>query len=573
MPEVIPADVPVDVYIAKSVAALEGLPSPVVAIIPDNDNPGWNDFGRNFFANLYIRSVDGETLDFHMRVMFQGRAHSSNVFAELFELFEELLPINNIEQPFVSLLPDVDMYRDVIEALGFEFGVSALRVMHDATVARVEGSNPELLGLIDSEDFHFGALRLSGAYDALRRGGRYFRPSLPAPVQDLAIDFAFTARMLSANNPYTLPFRFSPDGVFRNRASIIIGRNGVGKTHLLKAIVDGLHEADGPNDLRQRFLPALNPSRVIVFSSVPTDPFPRSIGAWRGIDYEYYAVNSQIDDRTDSLLASLVACRKSNERNVFGQAQDKSRMDVIQEALEPIGLWDGLHLPIRTQAPADALPRVVEIDEQSYFPIRRTLNEENSIRLIQQIDWDRTAVILDNNMQVRRLSSGENAMLRFAAQVASAIEQGSLLLLDEPETHLHPNFISNLMEILDNLLQSTGSIAVIATHSAYVVRETPRDRVNVLTLENRQISIDRPRMQTFGATIDSISQFVFNDTSISHSFQKTLSDWADHTGRAIGLDGVIEQYGAHLNSESLSFIARRLAEPPAAEPEEDEPEA
>ena len=164
-------------------------------------------------------------------------------------------------------------------------------------------------------------------------------------------------------------------------------------------------------------------------------------------------------------------------------------------------------------------------------------------------------------------------MLRFAAQAASTIEQGSLILLDEPETHLHPNFISNLMEILDSLLQSTGSIAIIATHSAYVVRETPRDRVNVLTLENRQIRIDRPRMQTFGATIDSISQFVFGDTTISHNFQKTLSEWADQTGRELGIDGVIEQYGAQLNSESLSFIARRLNEPPAAEPAEEEPEA
>lgn len=193
--------------------------------------------------------------------------------------------------------------------------------------------------------------------------------------------------------------------------------------------------------------------------------------------------------------------------------------------------------------------------------------------MIQQIDWDRKTIILNDHMELRRLSSGEYAMLRFAAQAAAAIEQGSLILLDEPETHLHPNFISNLMEILDNLLQSTGSIAVIATHSAYVVRETPSDRVNVLTLEGRQIRIDRPRMQTFGATIDSISQFVFEDTTISHGFQKTLADWADHTGRELGLDGVIARYGVELNSESLSFIARRLAEPLAAEPEENEPEA
>lgn len=573
MPEAIPADVPVEVYIAQSIEDLEKLPRPIIAVIPDNDNPGWNDFGRNFFAKLYVHPVEGQTLDFHIRVMFQGTNRSSAVFNELFEQFGDVFSIGQITQPFVSLLPDVDMYRDVIAALGFETGVSALRIIHDATVAQVEGINLGLLDMIGSEDFHFGALRFGGAYDALRRGGRYFRRDLPPPVEDIAANFVFSARMLSAENPYTLPFTFNPNEVFRNRTSILIGRNGAGKTQLLKAMVDGLHGPHQQDHLRQRFLPALRPSRVIVFSSVPTDPFPRSIGAWHGIDYEYFAVNSSSSDGTDSLLAALIACRKSNDPNVFGPAQDKSRMSVVKEALEPIGLWRGLHVPLRARTPEDALPHVIEIEGQSYFPISRHLEEQNSILLIQQIDWDGKAIILNDQTQVVRLSSGENAMLRFAAQAASAIEQGSLILLDEPETHLHPNFISNLMEILDNLLQSTGSIAIIATHSAYVVRETHRDCVNVLNLEGNQIRIDRPRMQTFGATIDSISQFVFGDTAISHSFQKTLADWADHTGRELGINGIIEQYGDQLNSESLSFIARRLTEPLAPEPEENEPEA
>jgi predicted ATPase len=570
MPEAIPADVPVDVFIARSSDELAGFTKPIIAITPDYDNPNWNDFGRNFFANLYIHPVEGGPLLLHMRVMFEGNGWSATVFNELFEKFGDVVRIGSVETPFASLHPDVSSYRMIIEALGFELGVSALRVMHDATVARVEDNNPQLLKLIDSEDFHFGALRPGGAYDALRRGSRHFRRNPLPVVEDLAINFVFSARMISADNPYTLAFCFNHDGIFRDRASVLIGRNGVGKTQLLKAIVNGLHDSPKQNNISQRFFPALRPSRVIVFSSVPADHFPRSIGAWRGIDYEYFAVNSPFKGLGDSLLESLVACKKSVDQNVFGQRRNKSRMDVIKGALEPIGLWSRLHLPLRSRKVGDTLPGVIEVDGESYFPIRRTLTEKNSIHLIQQIDWSRTAVIFDNKMQVRRLSSGEYAILRFAAQASSAVEQGSLLLLDEPETHLHPNFISNLMEILDNLLQSTGSIAIIATHSAYVVREVPRERVNVLTLEDRQIRIDRPRMQTFGATIDSISQFVFGDTTISHRFQKTLADWADHTGREFGLDRVIEEYGAELNSESLSFIARRLAEPQAAKPDDEE---
>ncbi|WP_001115391.1 hypothetical protein, partial [Bacillus cereus] len=70
MPEVIPANVPVDIYIAKTLANVADLPEPVVAVLPVNDN--WNDYGRNFFARLHIRAEGVEPFEIHMRLMFDG---------------------------------------------------------------------------------------------------------------------------------------------------------------------------------------------------------------------------------------------------------------------------------------------------------------------------------------------------------------------------------------------------------------------------------------------------------------------------------------------------------------------
>ena len=358
MPEVIPANAPANVVIARSLMHINDLPAPFVAISPDDDN--WNDYGRNFFAKLHIRPAAGEPLDLHMRMMFPGRLRSYLVFTELLQQLGDVFPIEQVQAPFVTLLIDVDHYRRVIEALGFEVGVSALRKMHDATVARVEGVDPQVLALIGDEEFHFGALRNAGAFDALRRGGRYFRRELPQPVDDAAINFVFSAQIRSADNLYTLPFRFHPEGIFRDRASVLIGRNGVGKTQLLKSIVAGLHSDRAPGESRPHFLPAFRASRVLVFSSVPTDPFPRSIGSWHGIDYEYFAVNASDEDGVDPLLAALVTCRKSADGNPFGENQNKSRMDVVQDALEPIGLWRRLHLPLRPRRVGDVLPHVLE---------------------------------------------------------------------------------------------------------------------------------------------------------------------------------------------------------------------
>jgi hypothetical protein len=377
LPERIPADVEVQVVVARSATALDsaGLSRPVVAVFPDHDN--WNDYGRNFFAKLHVRPLEGDPLQFHMRMMFEGAMRSENVFTKLFEQNGEVFSIRQIERPFVSLIPDVDDYRELIEALGFETGVSALRALRDAVVIRAEGEDEEGLRLIDGEEFHIGVLRHGGAYAALRRAGRHFRPNPPQAVEDSAVNFAFTARLRSADNPYTVGFAFAPDELFRDRTSILIGRNGAGKTQLLKAIVDGLHGGHPEGFAAPHFLPAFRPSRVLVFSSVPTDPFPRSVGAWHGIDYEYFAVNASHEDGADALLSALVTCKGAQDGNLFGPNRDMSRLDVVKEALDPIGLWSHLHLPLRALTAGDELPGVRNIEGPLLFPIGRPLNRRS----------------------------------------------------------------------------------------------------------------------------------------------------------------------------------------------------
>jgi energy-coupling factor transporter ATP-binding protein EcfA2 len=85
-------------------------------------------------------------------------------------------------------------------------------------------------------------------------------------------------------------------------------------------------------------------------------------------------------------------------------------------------------------------------------------------------------------------------------------------LFDEPETHLHPNLITEFMQLLHELLEITGSFAVLATHSAYVVREVPRSQVIILReAEPRQVVAITPRLKTLGADVGEISLFVFGD--------------------------------------------------------------
>lgn len=559
MPEKIPAEGNQPVLIAKSKAIVfaQRFKSPVVAIVPDTNN--WNDFGRGYFAKLYVVEGSSELFSAHIRIMFEGHNRSELALKHHIEEFGEIFHIEKVATPFVSLLPEEDMYGQMINLLGFDEGVSALRKLHDAVVLRLEGDDEALTALTYGEEFSIGVLRHGGAYSALRRGARHFTQHPRPAVEDSAQELEFVTKLPNSENEIEVGFDFTNKPVFRDRIAVLVGQNGTGKTQFLKSMVDGLINNNGAADPKAlpRFTRPMNIHRALVFSSVPTDPFPRHIGAWEGIDYDYFPLNTSRNDGSETLLESLVALRFEANDISFKDGEERARLDILFDVLAELGI-KRLCLPLRKRQEEDDLPGVIEIEGDSYLPIRRTLNEQNTLAAYQQIEWTGAPTVMDEAKVPRELSSGEVAMLRFTAQSIAAIETGSLLLLDEPETHLHPKYISDLIEILYSLLEATKSIAIIATHSAYIVREVSRENVKVLSLEDSILSFDTPRMQTFGASIDTISQFAFGDTNEQHHFQKVLVDWAQSVEPDIGLDGIIKEFGEHLNSESLSFIARSL---------------
>ncbi|MCQ1779414.1 AAA family ATPase [Neorhizobium galegae] len=562
MPERIPAEGDTPVFIAKHASAVKGrgVSGPYAVITPDNNS--WNDYGRGYFADLHLVSRNGKTEKFHLRIMFEGFLRTEAALQDILQGSDTLVPIEEVDIPFVSLLADEAEYRQLVILFGFDAGISTLRKLHDAVVIRIERSDAKLVAMTDEEEFHIGILRAAGASTALRRGSRHFRRDIPDEVSDAAQDFSFFAKLKNATNEIRVDFGYSEKPIIRDRIAVLVGRNGVGKTQLLKAMVDGLTaKADGSEkDDGSRYDPVPEVSRILVFSSVPTDPFPRSIGAWRGIDYEYFAVNAVIEHGHDPLLTSLVACRFEKGRIDLEDGTRKTKLDIVEDALDPLGLWQQLCLPLRPRQPGDEIPHVIEVGGESFLRVNQNLNELHGLMATQQIDWGRSPIVMDANHRPRALSSGEYAMVRFACQAVAAIETGSLLLFDEPETHLHPNYVSDLMEILYALLKATKSIAIIATHSSYVVREVSRENVKVLSVDDGEVLVDIPRLQTFGASIDTISQFVFGDSNMSHHFEEILRAWAAEFAPKIGLDGIIRQYGPSLNPESLSFIARTIKE-------------
>lgn len=562
----------ITVVFARTVRAASDLAAPALAIVPDPNN--WNDYGLRLFATLVILS-EGETSELPISIAFEDEERTWDFLAAQHEAVGPIIPATDIGRAFITLQRKAANYAEVIQKLGFDAAIHGLRALHDVVLARLEENN-EVLRLFETPQFHIGMMRNPAQYVSLRRGGKHLRRTPARPVEDAAQSFSIRANLPSSAQPVRAKLKYEPDDIFQDRCCVLIGRNGVGKTQLLKALVQAM-STSVPEEEAVEQVPSAHLSprpeirRLVVFSSVPTDPYPRTIEPWSGLDYEYHPLIADERPLGPAFQTAILDCMRDDGEAFGASVGRRGRAHLLEALLDKLDLWRGLHLPLKPSRLSE-FTIIRRVDGVPYTPVSFGLNEYRLSLLFLAVDWTQPAVVLTDDDSRRVLSSGELAMANFIAQAVAAIETGSLLLFDEPETHLHPNFVSEFMDILQDLLDRTKSIALIATHSSHIVREVPRQRVNILQVrstgdtgededeeqEPQIVDVLRPQMQTFGSNIDDISRFVFGDGVLSHRYERVLSDWVTRVGRQLGIDEVVRRYGTKLNTETLSFIAQEI---------------
>lgn len=94
----------------------------------------------------------------------------------------------------------------------------------------------------------------------------------------------------------------------------------------------------------------------------------------------------------------------------------------------------------------------------------------------------------ENNTSLRRASSGEQCMLVMMLGIAGYLENNSIVLIDEPEISLHPewqeDFISLLMRSFSGF---SGCQFILATHSPQIVSKLSGKNCFVTNLESKQM--------------------------------------------------------------------------------------
>lgn len=473
-------------------------------IIVSPTKGSWNDFGFQVRVDLLIQPphYDDRASDPLRLPAFFGFIESKRRALDVRALRERIQnsgPFEAEQLPgLFTMLPEMATYREIGSALGWDEARRVLRAIHDVVEAEESPGIPAWLRpATESQLFRKAFLRTTESFFAWKNAGAILEGAEFERVGQLSEELRIQFRLAGRPNDHQLSFRFGPnEAVLPKRFAVVIGKNGVGKSQTIGRIADaairGLDALTDQHGNRPSF------NRILAFypSAVAGDAFPGEQRRRSKVWYRRFSLGGAGYGRRRQTTADLIVELARSTEHI----QDTSRFGIFAKAIGAIEF-------------ADELAVITRDFEDPVIPISKLIRggEEQLVDRFGSVD-PRAEVVRVVEGKTFGLSSGELSFVRFAALASLHIENSSLLLFDEPETHLHPAFISQFVSLLDNLLKQTGSAAIIATHSAYFVREAFEDQVHVLRSgPNREISVEEPVLRTFGADVGTISWFVFGE--------------------------------------------------------------
>lgn len=517
----------------------------VIYISPSSDT--WNDFGYRTKVDIHVYVVGfGEFFTEGFIGFLTNSPKELNGVDELNNLLEGMsayvLPVSEVHK-FFTMLPSMGAYRKLSRIYGVENAVAILRSINDLVVLREFTSSVNWLDLArQSEVFLKSFMRNTESFFAFNNAGSILRGLDSEEFRKLSSNLAISFQLPGKINSHEMQFRFDHEAELPKRISVIIGENGVGKSQTLGRIVGAALTGsksliDGDTQERPMF------NRILAFA--PTNEtgsvFPSDRRKRPKVWYKRFSLNrSRSSQKTGGGVADLViqVLRSDEYLGIF------LRRELFLESLGAIRGWEEICLFLNDESGG-----YVSLGDL------RSNGEEISLVTYGSIDARKEPVRVIAGVGYP-LSSGEISFLRFAAQASLYVENGSILLLDEPETHLHPSFISKFVALLDRLLDLSGSAAIIATHSVYFVREVFPEQVTILRVNKKGV-VETPKtaLQTFGADVGAISYFVFNEDEPSElvvGVQKRLLRLYENW------DDLYEVYKDTLSLEVLSSLRRAM---------------
>jgi len=429
---------------------------------------------------------------------------------------------DELDEPFFSVGQD-DSYYEALNALGPDLRDRILEGLRDVAF------DAELFEqILDERVTGLSLLRnvpartVRGQYRRMARGGARVTP----------YHFSYRMPREGRASPPAPPLEFgvTPETEPPTNIHVITGRNGVGKTRLLNLMTEAV----------------LNPD-------------DRSKGRF----------SLDLEDNDDSNFTRLVSVSFSafDDFTPLSVPRSKSEaLEYIYVGLKRIGL-SANGKPLAPKSPnylGREFAESVQICSRGARSSRwrRALQVLEADPIFKDADIAQLASEDDDDISSEasrlfaRLSSGHKIVLLTVTRLVETVEERTLVLLDEPEAHLHPPLLSAFVRALSDLLVNRNGVAIIATHSPVVLQEVPMNCVWKLRRNGRQVTAERPEVETFGENVGILTREVFGLEVTDSGFHKMLRD---QVAQGRSFERILEHFQGRVGLEGQAIIRGLIA--------------
>ena len=319
---------------------------------------------------------------------------------------------------------------------------------------------------------------------------------------------------------------------------VLIGKNGVGKTTILKRMLYAVEKCGVSNQMGKMLGDSFANVVFVSFSafdmSISSDDLSES-----KLDIPYTFVGLVEKERIKSGKALAIDFSKSLYKIIKG-----AKKNLWNKAIEVLE--------------SDSTFTELNVREWSNYSWNHYIEENISEKEIEVKERSEENAFEEKIIQqFIELSSGHKVILLTIAKLVELVEEKTLVLLDEPEEHLHPPLVSAFIRSLSNLLIYRNGVGIIATHSPVIVQEVPKRCVWILRRSGTELIAERPCIETFGENVGELTSEIFGYEVTNSGFHKMLKDVSEQMST---YEDAAKEFNGELGKEARSILKSYIYE-------------
>lgn len=153
-------------------------------------------------------------------------------------------------------------------------------------------------------------------------------------------------------------------------------------------------------------------------------------------------------------------------------------------------------------------------------------------------------------------STGHKIAALVICGLIATLEKSSLVVFDEPETHLHPPLLASMMHALRKVLQTYEAFCIVATHSPVVIQESMARYVKLVRREGTSTIVKQPKAETFGESIGLITSEVFGLNAETTDYHSVLDKLIETYPNQRDIESLF--LNGHMSHQARAYVMSRL---------------